>query len=285
MVVAYASTATLRDCLEALPRDRLHGVVVVDNGSPTDDARIAGEVPGVQVVRQDNVGFGGGCNRGAAALPDAELLLFLNPDAIVGPDDLALLVAHLDGSPSCGLAGPRLYSAGEPLTSAGRRGGVRTELRTVVPTALAPWFPQRRYPPDYDRTGPAGYVEGACFLVRAEVLRALGGFDESFFLFFEEMDLARRLAGRGMTVDLVAAARAEHQRAVSRSTLPDAGRVHLLRSTVVYLRGEARWKALVYVVIARACFLIRRRGLGPTQSRAWADAVTGAYRDVRGTRR
>lgn len=282
MVVAHASAATLAACLGSLPVRRLHGVVVVDNASPDDSARVARGVPGVQVIEQDNLGFGAGCNAGTAALPGAELLLFLNPDAVVGPEDLAALVEHLDRDPRCGIVGPRLFRGQEPLTSAGSAAGVRSELRTVVPTALSSLLPDRRLPAEHDRTGPVGYVEGACFLVRASLLREVGGFDESFFLFFEEMDLARRFAVRGATTWLLASARAQHLSAVSRRTLPDGGRAHLLRSTVLHLHRCAPWKARVYVLLARAAFAVRRRGgLAPEVATAWSDAVRGALQACR----
>jgi GT2 family glycosyltransferase len=281
VIVAYASAGTLQACLASLPVDALHGVVVVDNASPDDSADIAARVPGVQVVRlPDNRGFGAGCNAGVAAMPAAEHLLFLNPDAVIEPGDLLQLLDHLRRHPRCAVAAPRLFRYGEPLASAGRDAGLRTELRTVVPTPLARLLPERRLPGSYDGTGPVGYVEGACFLVRADALRQAGGFDEAFFLFFEELDLARRLRARGWTVDLVATARAEHLRAVSRRTLADGGRSHLLRSTVLYLHRRSAWRAVVYVALARACWSLRRRlgGLDPDRARAMSAAVRAARR-------
>lgn len=259
--------------------EELHGVVVVDNASPDDSAAIAERVPGVRVVRMpDNRGFGAGCNAGVAALPGSTHVLFLNPDAVIESADLLRLLDHLHRHPRCAIAAPRLFRDDEALPSAGHEAGLRTELRNVVPTPLARLFPERRLPGSYDRTGPVGYVEGACFLTRADALRQAGGFDEAFFLFFEELDLARRLRHDGWTVDLVATARAEHLRAVSRRTLADGGRSHLLRSTVLYLQRRAAWRARVFVVVARACWSLRRRlgGLDAERARAMSDAVRSA---------
>lgn len=280
-MVAYASASTLRACLGSLPVDQLHGVVVVDNASPDDSADVAASVPGVRIVRlAENRGFGGGCNAGAAALATAELVLFLNPDAVIEPDQLVLLVDHLDRSPRAAVVAPRLYRQGEPLTSAGRDAGLATELRTVVPTALSRLLPERRLPADHDRSGPVHYVEGACFVVRREALMRVGGFDEDFFLFFEELDLATRLRRRSWTVDLVAHAKAEHLRAVSRKTLADGGRSHLLRSTVLYLRRRSRWRSTTYVAVARLSWSIRARlgGLDTDRAAAMSRAVRGATR-------
>jgi GT2 family glycosyltransferase len=279
VVVAYASQATLADCLAALPVDELHGVVVVDNASPDDSAAVAEGVAGVRVVRlPTNRGFGAGCNAGAAALPDAQQLLFLNPDAVLAPTELRNKLDHLAGHPTCAVVAPRLFRDGEALPSAGRDAGVLTELRNVVPTALARFLPERRFPSSYAVTGPVRYVEGACFLVRADALAEAGGFDEAFFLFFEELDLARRLRRKGWTVSLLASARAEHLRAVSRRTLADGGRSHLLRSTVLYLHRRGPWRASVYVVAARLCWWLRARvgGLDPDRAKAMSAAVRSA---------
>lgn len=279
--MAYASASTLRACLTSLPIDELHGVVVVDNASPDDSAAVAASVQGVQVLRlHDNRGFGGGCNAGVTALGDVELVLFLNPDAVIETDQLLLLVDHLDQQPRCALVAPRLYRDGEPLSSAGRDAGLATELRTVVPTFLSRCLPERRLAPSYSMTGPVAYVEGACFLVRTTALERAGGFDEQFFLFFEELDLARRLRTDGWTVDLVAAARAEHLSAVSRKTLADGGRSHLLLSTVLYLQRRGHGRAIAYVVVARLCWSLRAR-LGGLD----ADRAAAMRRAVRGSRR
>jgi GT2 family glycosyltransferase len=276
VTVAYASAETLAACLRGLPIEDLHGVVVVDNASPDASAAVAAAVPGVQVVQlAENRGFGGGCNAGVRALGDAELVLFVNPDAVIERDQLLRLIGHLDRHQSCAVVAPRLYREGQPLSSAGREAGLATELRTVVPTQLARFFPQRRLPPTYALTGPVAYVEGACFLVRREALQRVGGFDEAFFLFFEELDLARRLRRQGWTVDLVADASAEHLRAVSRRTLADGGRSQLLRSTVLYLRRRGAWRAKAFVAIAPLCWSLRARmgGLSPDRAADMTRAV------------
>jgi GT2 family glycosyltransferase len=255
---------------------------VVDNDSPDESATIARSVPGVQVVVQANLGFGAGCNTGAQALAGAELLLFLNPDAIIETAELLGLVSYLDTHPDCALASPLLYSGNTALTSGGRRATVATELRPIVPTVLAKRFPDRRLPASRSRTGPMGYVEGACFLARSRSLHDIGGFDEAFFLFFEEMDVARRLEAAGKTVDLVTESRAQHQVAVSRRALSDGGRTHLLRSTVLYLYGEGPWKAATYVAVARACLWLRaRRGLKAATARSWSRTLASALADAR----
>lgn len=284
VIVSYRSAEHLARLLPELPRHRLAAVVVVDNDSGDGSVEVARSVDGVHVVAHGaNVGFGAGCNLGEVASPaDADLVLFLNPDASIAAADLERLVGHLDRHPSCALVGPRVFRGDEPLPSAGGEAGVRTELRRFAPLFVARRLPERRLPAAYDVTGPVTYVEGACMLVRRAVFREVGRFDPAYFLFFEELDLARRLRAAGWSVELVADARAEHAVAASRATAPDRARPALVESTVRYLeRRHGRSRAAWFVLLARVCWWIRvRRGqLSPDERRSYlvaARRATGA---------
>ncbi|MCU1589883.1 MAG: putative glycosyltransferase [Frankiales bacterium] len=253
VIVTHNSSGTVVQTVQHLPVGDLAGVVVVDNASTdgTADAVEQLALPGVRVHRQANVGFGGGCNTGARLLTNAAALLFLNPDATIEAAPLAALAAYLDEVPSCAAVGPRLYSSGTPISSAGRLARTRDELRFVLPRRVALRIPDRRLAPDYDQTGPVGVIEGACMLFDAKAFHAAGGFDDRYFLFFEEHDLARRLARRGGEVHLLATARADHVVGVSRGALRLAGSAHYFASCVRYLRqyrGTAR--AAVFTAVA-----------------------------------
>jgi N-acetylglucosaminyl-diphospho-decaprenol L-rhamnosyltransferase len=241
VIVTYRSAATIDAALGTLPLEELGATVVVDNCSDDDTCARVREHAVTLVVNEANTGFGAACNSGLAWLAEnrpCDFVLFLNPDATIERRDLTLLIDHLEATPSCAVVGPRLHRDGEPLSSAGRRASLLTELRLVAPVALARRLPTRRYAPGFDVTGPVGYVEGACFLARRSALEAVGGFDERYFLFYEELDLAHRLAAAGWSVDLCAAARATHAVAHSRATVEHRGKRHLLTSAERYLR---RW--------------------------------------------
>ena len=260
VVVTYASASTVAGTVTALPIARLADLVVVDNDSPDDTVRVV-EALGVRVVQQHNAGFGGGCNRGVAELsPAAELVLFLNPDAVLQEADLVRLVEHLRAHPRCAVVGPRVVHAGEPSYSAGSLATLTSELRPLLPAPLSGLWASRRLPVTHAVTGPVGYVEGACFLVRRQVLADVGGFDERYFLYFEEMDLGRRLAEAGHEVHLCADAVVEHEIGVSRVGLPFAGHPHLVRSCVRYLaRWRGRGAARTWVLAARLSWALRER--------------------------
>lgn len=263
VTVTYASASTIGDCLTALPTDTLGAVVVVDNSSPDDTVAVVESLalPGVTLVRRPNLGFGAGNNAGNDALPAAlPYVLFLNPDAVIAPDSIERLVRYLDAHPSVAMAAPRLYRSGTALVSAGRPPTVRTEVKPLLPRALGRLLPDRVLPPAYDDTGPVGSVEGACMMARRSMLAEVGGFDERFFLFWEEQDLARRFGQRGWTVDLVADASADHLVAVSRESSSHGARPELVRSQAKFFR---KWddRAMLRVLprVARASWWLRWR--------------------------
>ena len=263
VTVTYASAGTIRACLTALPTQSLGAVVVVDNSSPDDTVAVVESLalPGVTLLHRPNLGFGAGNNAGVAALPDGvEHVLFLNPDAVIAPDDIETLASYLDAHPDVAMVGPRLYKNGEPIHSAGRETSLLRDLRPLLPREIGRFLPERRLPPSYDVTGPVGAVEGACMMARVPSLAAVGGFDERFFLFFEELDLARRFAQRGWSVHLVAEARAEHLVAASRATVAHGASPEMVRSQVKYWRKWGDTSLLrVYVPVAKASWWLRER--------------------------
>lgn len=270
VIVTYASAGHVGGCLDALAAGGLGAVVVVDNASPDDTVEVIrrrGD-QGLILVQQDNIGFGGGCNAGVRALPPhCDLILFCNPDARIAKGDVSRLVAGLLADDRRALVGPRLRCGPSPLTSAGAEPRFVTEFRPLLPRVLGQVLPARQLPPAHASSQAVGYVEGACMMARRTAFEELGGFDEEYFLCFEEIDLATRLRDAGWEVALVADAWAEHCAGQSRAAIPVGGRDHALVGLLRYLRlhrGErsARW----YARAARASLALRTRtGRFPAQ--------------------
>jgi GT2 family glycosyltransferase len=166
-----------------------------------------------------NVGFSRAVNQAMAA-SSAPLLLLMNPDCQLRRGSLSALRAVLDAEPSCAIAGPRILdpdgsvqgsARGDPnmLTGVfGRTSGLQALLpsapaarrNVVVEAALAAGTP----------SVVVDWVSGACMLIRSASLRAVGGFDEQYFLYWEDADVCRRLRGRGYDIRYVPAAAAVH---------------------------------------------------------------------------
>lgn len=242
VIVTHRSAATVArtlDCTALLPAAE---VVVVDNDSPDETvAVVEGHLPpNGRLVQQRNVGFGAGNNAGVHALTTpVDAVLFLNPDATIRPEDLGALLRHMEADDRLGMVGPRMYRGAQPIGSSGRTASAFTEIERALPLPVSKLFPRRPARPSDVRTGPVGYVEGACMLVRRKAFDDVGEFDEQFFLFFEELDLAQRLRRAGWSVELVAEAAAEHEVATSRAATTLGGEPYFLASTYRYL---AKWR-------------------------------------------
>jgi GT2 family glycosyltransferase len=248
VVVSYMSRATLRHCVEPLAGLPLANVIVVDNASPDGEVETVADLP-LRIVRAGrNGGFSFGCNRGAEA-GDAEYVLFLNPDAILSPADLEALVASLDADPGVGVAGPRILgSEGELLFSRRRLPRLRSTfaqalfLARLLPRAA--WADEMiRDPAAYERASESEWLSGACLLVRRSALEAVGGFDESFFLYCEDTDLCLRLraAGHGVRYEPAAVARHMEGSSAPRSALAGIHVRSRRRYAQLHYRRPAAW--------------------------------------------
>jgi GT2 family glycosyltransferase len=227
VIVAFRSAATLPGTLGALKREAPPGteLLIVENGG---DATVEGAVraswPDARVtLNAQNRGFAAGVNQGLRQATSRYLLL-LNPDAEVQPGALTALRDALERLPEAGIVAPRLEDAdGRPVLSC---------YPFLTPFAVA-WrhFQLARVLPDllYGRyrrltLAPAGHdpvrvdwAQGACWLIRRELLDEVGLFDEAFFLYAEEVDFARRAARAGWRTYLVPTARARHAEGSSSS--------------------------------------------------------------------
>jgi GT2 family glycosyltransferase len=194
-------------------------VVVSDNGSTDGSADfLRTRYPGrLQIVEnRSNLGFAAACNRAFAAT-SAPYAFLLNPDAELKPGALAAIVDFLDAHPLCGIAGSRIYnydgsiqeSCGEFDTWTGAF--LRSSAWGELP-------PLRRYANGY-ATRAWGHASerkvdlaiGAALCIRRTTIDELGGFDERFFLYHEEVDFAKRAALAGWETWYVPASEAVHE--------------------------------------------------------------------------
>ena len=170
-------------------------VVVLDNASSDGSAdMVAQRFPEVRLLRGDvNVGFARGYNRAAAATTGRYLLL-LNPDTITRPGAPEALVRFLDSHPRVGAVGPRLLNRDGSLQFSCRR-FPRPIAAVFRNTPLGKLFPRNRFPREYlmtdcdhARESSVDWISGAAMCVRREVWEDVGGFDEGFFMYAEDMD-------------------------------------------------------------------------------------------------
>jgi N-acetylglucosaminyl-diphospho-decaprenol L-rhamnosyltransferase len=232
VIVSYRSASLALRCLASLAREaedpslRL-SVVVVENASGEQDELARGIEAQFShfarlVVSPVNGGFGAGNNLGLKAAHEAglrpELVHFLNPDTEVRPGAVRALARFLEEHPRAGLAsGSFEHADGTPWpiafrfpTAAGELEGacgvgVVTRLLSdhVVPRTMG------------DEPTPIDWCSGASMMLRREVLERVGGFDEAFFLYFEEIDLCARMKSEGWECWYVPESRIMHVRGQS----------------------------------------------------------------------
>jgi hypothetical protein len=201
IIVGWNSRGPLRGCLDSIraarPQVALE-IIVVDNGSRDGTSEfLRREHPAVRrIVNPGNRGFAAACNQGAAAAGGA-CLVFLNPDSRVHAGTLERAAAFMDRHAATGIMGCRTMNPDGSLQ--------RTARTFPTPARIC------AHVAGLGRGGRIGgrrsarfdYVQGSFLVVRREVFRALGGFDERFFLYGEEVDLCLRArrAGVGIAYD------------------------------------------------------------------------------------
>lgn len=224
--IAYNSAAVFPALVASLPAGL--PMIMVDNG-PDDGLRTWAAMHNIAVVVSPaNLGFGRGCNLGAAQA-NSEFLLFINPDCRLDPDALPRLLDAARRHPQAAAFGPVLIN---------EAGKVRYKRNSyLLPKAAKP----PRDPGLEDR--PVDVLSGAALLVRSAAFAAVGGFDNNIFLYFEDDDLCLRLRAQAGALLLVPTARAHHDN--GHSSAPSAALsqfkgIHWARSRIYVGRKHRR---------------------------------------------
>jgi N-acetylglucosaminyl-diphospho-decaprenol L-rhamnosyltransferase len=265
IIVNWNSGQQLRRCLESiLPVDRtgfvLSRVVVVDNGSI--DVSLAGvrglDLPLTVIELGLNAGFAAACNAGAKG-STADYLLFLNPDAALYPESLSRPIQFLEAPESAdiGILGVQLVDD-EGVVSRTCANFLRprhiiahtTGLNHVAPST----FPNH-FMVDFDhRTSRlVDQVMGAFFLMRRQVLDELGGWDERFFVYLEDVDLAYRARKHGWLSYFFAEVSAFHRGGGVSRQVKAARLFYSLRSRILYAFKHFHPAVAVLVLIGTLC--------------------------------
>jgi N-acetylglucosaminyl-diphospho-decaprenol L-rhamnosyltransferase len=258
VVVNHDAGETLGRFLASVRAEDVSEVIVVDNASVDGSADGLGPDPGVRVVQTGaNLGYGGGANRGVA-LTGAEFVLVSNPDVYVHPGAVAALVEAFATDPTLAIAGPCIRAVdGTRYPSARRFPSMVVAAGHVVLGLLAPGnrFSRRYRMDDLDpsTTVTVDWVSGACFMARHRALDELRGFDESYFMYMEDVDLCWRAHRAGWTVAYVPAAEVTHLQGVSTAHRPYRMLVAHHRSALRFAwRTAEGWHRLVVPAAATA---------------------------------
>ncbi|MGE0717512.1 MAG: glycosyltransferase family 2 protein [Alphaproteobacteria bacterium] len=251
VIVNWNSGGQLRACLESIARSapdgyRLGRVIVADNGSIDGSADHLDDIAlPLAVLRIGaNIGFGAACNR-ASAMGESDYLLLLNPDTRLESQTLPRAVGHLVAHPDIGILGVRLVDErGRTHRSCARFPLVRHFFSKVLGLdRIAPALFHGHLMLEWDhRTSrEVDQVMGAFFLMPRHLFEQLDGFDERFFLYFEDVDFAWRARERGRPCHFLADAAAYHKGGGTSEQVKPERIFYCLRSRIIYARKHFGW--------------------------------------------
>ena len=282
IVVSFNTCDMLRECLRSVLSECGHQgaiaeILVVDNASCDGSADMVDREFGpstvpVRLIRSEvNLGFGA-ANNVAFEQAQGRYLVLLNSDAFIHPGGLRLALEHMDANPSAGIGGGRMV---------GRDGQTQPSARVfpsiwndaLVYTGLADRYPRSRIfgAPnrtwaDINQAAEVDWMPGAFLIVRREALVKAGIFDPAFFLYYEEVDLCKRVKAAGFSVLYWPDVVVTHIGGESSSQLPSqklsghSREVVLwrMRSTLLYYRKHNGWQARLAMGLELFLYTLRQ---------------------------
>jgi N-acetylglucosaminyl-diphospho-decaprenol L-rhamnosyltransferase len=284
VTVSYNSSAQLRPFLASV-RAGVAGavrIVVADNAS--DDVAAAREIcrefDAELLELPENLGYGGAVNRAVRLLGDeVDDVLISNPDVAIGPGALEHLTATMAAHPDAGAVGPRVRNPdGTVYPSARRLPSLRTGVGHALFVKIWPGNPwTARYVSDVserDELSPAGWLSGSCLLVRRTAFDGIGGFDDAFFMYFEDVDLGLRLGRAGWVSYYDPAAEVTHIGGMSTSTVSrrmlavhhDSAYRYVARRYSAWYLAPIRWA--IRIGLALRLGWVTRSSARPDRSRS-----------------
>ncbi len=243
IILAWNVRDLLRACLRSLPlSDSKIEVIVVDAASADGTGEmVRAEFPTVTLITSDeNLGYTRGNNVGLKAAHGRNLLV-LNPDTEIVGEALTQMLAYMDAHPTIGMLGPQMRYPDGAIQSTRRRFPTlatgfleSTWLQPLAPRALLDHYYARDLPDE--AVAEVDWVVGAALLVRRETYKQVGGLDEGFFMYSEELDWCRRIKAAGWQVVYFPPAQIIHHEAQSSAQAPAATHIRFNTSKVRYYR-------------------------------------------------
>jgi len=255
--------AELLDSIDAAMGELSYSVVVVDNGSTDGTLDVLDARTDCTVIRSSNDGYAAGMNRAVKNSPDASAILILNPDAVLDPDSVPAMFDVLR-KPETAVVAPRVREQDGTLSPTLRRGPTMGRVGGLSFTGW-PMFTERiEDPRQYETEHEVEWAVGAILLIDSRRYAALGGMDESYFLYSEETDFSLRAKDAGWATVFTPAAGAMHIGGGSGESAT-THTMKILNRVRLYRRRTGTFRAAVYLGLTVATEL-RRALLGHDKS-------------------
>jgi N-acetylglucosaminyl-diphospho-decaprenol L-rhamnosyltransferase len=272
VTVTYSSGEHLERFLSSLSvaTDRPVQVVIADNGSTDGAPQAAVErYPGARLLSmRTNLGYGTAVNRAVAALTgaaaDSEFVVIANPDVVWAPGSIDALLAAAQRWPAAAALGPLIRDPDGSVYPSARHlpSLIRGGMHAVVGPAWKnnPWTAAYRQDRLAPSERPVGWLSGSCLLVRRAAFDAVGGFDERYFMYMEDVDLGDRFGRAGYLNVYVPAAEVLHDKGHSTGRDPGRNLTAHHRSTYIYLSDRhTGWHQAPLRATMRAALTVRGR--------------------------
>jgi GT2 family glycosyltransferase len=290
IIVNWNSGPQLKTCIDSITQfggDLVDKIIVIDNGSVDGSETLVEAIPSVTLIRAGkNLGFGKACNLGAKSA-DSEYLLFLNPDTRLFTGSLSKPVEFMQkpGNASIGVCGIQLVDAnGNSTTSAARFPSLRVMVGKTLGLSMlisSVFPPHLLTSAELKESGVVDQVIGAFFLIRKSVFDSCSGFDEQFFVYFEEVDLALRVKQLGYTSYFLSDAAAFHKGGGCSDGVKAARLFYSLRSRILYAKKHYSRMEFAALILLTGIEMPMRLAQGTIRG-SWADVKNtfAAYRQL-----
>lgn len=253
VIVTYNSARVIGALLESLPAALgrvMAEVVVVDNGSSDGTPELVAARGDCRLVRYVNRGYAAGINRGVAEGSPARAILVLNPDVVLATGSVGVMLAELQ-KPGVGVVAPLVREEDGTISLSMRREPTLSRALGLGRTGHPKLAEYVTAAEAYSRPQDVDWALGAALLVSSECHNALGGWDESFFLYSEETDFCLRARDLGYRIRFQPAAEIMHIGGAS----GQSGDTHAMQATNrvrLYRRRHGRPAAFAYLLLCVA---------------------------------
>jgi len=205
IIVTYHNENTIIKCITSILNNTLNKfeIIIVDNSENNLTLNKIKSLDSnlIKIIKpKNNLGFAKGCNLGAK-IAIGKYYMFVNPDTIFLNNICGILKKFCEENKKCGGVGPQLWNPTNKTTEKTCRNLPNFYTLFLQSTALerfSNYYILRKF--SHDEIKTVGQIIGACFFVRKGIFEKLNGFDERFFIYFEEVDFCKRLIDLGHKV-------------------------------------------------------------------------------------
>ncbi|MBN1259948.1 MAG: glycosyltransferase family 2 protein [Anaerolineae bacterium] len=286
IIVTWNSGTDIVRCLDAVAKAQgPFRVIVVDNGSEDGTVSVLRErYPDILLIENDrNLGYTGGNNMGierALAL-GSDFLLLLNDDAVVAPDAIMRLLEAAQDHPDAGLFGPSIYAVEHPEIFLSAGGSM-----------IGGWLPRHRglganEAGDFSQVTEVDFISGCALFARREAFEEIGGLDDRFFVYHEDIDWCYRAKQAGFKALAVPTAKVWHPDTRLRDAVSPLVTYYITRNTLAFLRKHRLYGPLFRMLFVHYLptlfnWTLRDRAARAPRRRAMVRALSDFARGIRG---